>query len=127
MEWPNELGDIYKTDRNDYFIKTSHKDIPKTLQILKDNDITHISSITGIDTKKDIEIIYHFSDGKNTINIKTQIDRDTPETKTITKEFPGALLFEKELAEMLGVKIKGIKNEHLILSDKSPLYPLRRD
>ncbi|MBW6461682.1 MAG: NADH-quinone oxidoreductase subunit C [DPANN group archaeon] len=127
MEWLKTLGNIYKTDKNDYFINTNHKNIPHALQILKDNNITHISSITGIDTRKDIEIIYHFSEGKNTINLKIHINRDTPETTTITKEFPGALLFEKELAEMLGIKIKGIKNEHLILSDKSPVYPLRRD
>ncbi|NOQ55888.1 MAG: hypothetical protein GQ477_03735 [Nanohaloarchaea archaeon] len=127
MEWLKQLGDVYKTDRNDYFINTDHKNIKKALKILKDNNITHISSITGIDTKKEIEIIYHFSKDKTTINIKTEINRDTPETETITKEFPGALLFEKELAEMLGVTIKGIKHEHLVLSDRSPIFPLRRD
>ena len=127
MEWLKDLGKIYKTENDNYFIKTSPKNIPNVLKTLKDNKITHISSITGLDTTKEIEIIYHFSKEKFTINIKIQLNRNTPETDTITKEFSGALLFEKELAEMLGVKIKGIKNEHLILSDDSPIYPLRRD
>ncbi|MCK4808906.1 MAG: NADH-quinone oxidoreductase subunit C, partial [Candidatus Aenigmarchaeota archaeon] len=40
---------------------------------------------------------------------------------------PGAMLYEMELAEMLGVQVEGSREEHLLLAKESPIYPLRRD
>lgn len=127
MEWLKQIGKIYRKDGDDIYIEIQKKDIPTAITILKNQKITHISSITGTDTTKEIEVIYHFTKDENTINIKTKINRDTPELKTITKEFPGAILYEKELAEMLGINIEGIKTGHFLLSKDSPLYPHRKD
>lgn len=127
MDWLKKLGKVYRTDGNDIYIKTDAKDIASAIKTLKDKKTSHITAITGIDMKKDMEIIYHFWLEKHMINIKTAISRETPKIMTITKEFPGALLFEMELAEMLGVQVEGISDEHLLLAEDSSVYPLRRD
>ncbi len=53
------------------------------------------------------------------------MDREKPKTRTITKIFPGALFFEKELQDMFGIDIKGIDKELFLLSEdyvgKSPM------
>ncbi len=127
MDWLKKLGKVYRTDKNDIYIKTDAKNIAAAIKTLKEKKIGHITAITGIDTKKEIEIIYHFWTGKQMINIKTAIDRNLPKIKTITKDFPGAMLYEMELAEMLGVQVEGSREEHLLLAKESPIYPLRRD
>ncbi|MEA3230028.1 MAG: NADH-quinone oxidoreductase subunit C [archaeon] len=127
MEWIKELGKIYRQDKDDYYISTDSKNIDSAISILKKNKIDNIITISATDTKKDIEVIYHFTHKKGTINIKICLDRNIPKTKTITGKYPGALLYEKEAAEMLGIKIEGIDNAPLLLSKHSPLYPLRRE
>ncbi|MCK4808553.1 MAG: NADH-quinone oxidoreductase subunit C, partial [Candidatus Aenigmarchaeota archaeon] len=94
MDWLKKLGKVYRTDKNDIYIKTDAKNIAAAIKTLKEKKIGHITAITGIDTKKEIEIIYHFWTGKQMINIKTAIDRNLPKIKTITKDFPGAMLYE---------------------------------
>ena len=126
-DWLKKLGKVYRTDGNDIYIKTDAKDIASAIKTLKDKKTSHITAITGIDMKKNMEIIYHFWLEKHMINIKTTISRETPKIMTITKEFPGALLFEMELAEMLGIQVEGIGEEHLLLAKDSAVYPLRRD
>ncbi|NOQ38581.1 hypothetical protein GQ472_06875 [archaeon] len=127
MDWLKKIGKIYKKEGNDIYIKIDVNNLQSTIKTIKDNNIGHITAITGIDTKKEIEIIYHFWTGKQMINIKTAIDRNLPKIKTITKDFPGAMLYEMELAEMLGVQVEGAIKEHLLLAKESPIYPLRRD
>ncbi len=127
MDWLKKIGKIYKKEGNDIYIKIDADNLQSAIKTIKGNKIGHITAITGIDTKKEIEIIYHFWTGKQMINIKTAIDRNLPKIKTITKDFPGAMLYEMELAEMLGVQVEGAIKEHLLLAKESPIYPLRRD
>ncbi len=127
MDWLKKIGKIYKKDENSIFIKTDANRLQSAIKTLKDNKVDHITAITGIDTRKEIEVIYHFWTGKQMINIKTAIDRNLPKIKTITENFPGAMLYEMELAEMLGIQVEGTKKEHLLLAKGSPVYPLRRD
>lgn len=127
MDWLKKIGKIYKKEGNDIYIKIDVNNLQSTIKTIKDNKISHITAITGTDTKKEIEVIYHFWTGKQMINIKTTINRNLPKIKTITKDFPGAMLYEMELAEMLGVQVEGARKEHLLLAKESPIYPLRRD
>jgi len=66
-----------------------------------------ITAITGTDTGKSIEVIYHLLAGKRAVNLRVNITRETPQIRTITGTFPGAELYERELSEMLGIKILG--------------------
>ncbi len=100
------------------------KDIMKRL---KEAGIYRLSAIVGVDLGDDIEIIYHLVYGNQKINLRTRVPKARPEIQTITGIYPGADLFERELMEMLGVKVKNHPNpKRLFLATDSPENPLRK-
>jgi len=112
--------------RNQLFIKIDKENLFPLLKKLRKLK-ARICSITGVDNKKEIEIIYHFSVQCYMVSLKTSLDKKNLKIPTITKIFPGALLFEKELHDMLGVKVKDIGEEMFLLSeDWKGKPPLRK-
>jgi formate hydrogenlyase subunit 5 len=104
-----------------------HRDAVSLL--LKNVEATELSTITGVDLGKEIELNYHMAcDGA--VTLKNRVPREKPVTKTITDILPGANLYEREVFDLLGVVFKGHPNlERLLLPDVWPQgnYPLRRD
>lgn len=102
----------------------------EALRALKARDIMHLSTITGVDRGKTIEVIYHFDCGGVVLNLRLSLPKTAPNLRTITDLFPGALLYERELAEMLGVKIEGHPDpRRLFLPEDWPAddHPLRKE
>ncbi len=92
----------------------------------------HISTITGIDCKEYLELIYHIwsMSMKVEFSIRVKVDRNNPVVKTITDLIPGATLYEREVYDLLGVKFEGHPElKRLILPEDWPegIYPLRKD
>ncbi len=96
----------------------------------------HFSVASGYDLGKTIELIYHFAIGfggsleEFLFNLKVVLPKKDLVLESITDLIPGALISERELQEMLGVKIKGIPDSRrLFLPKEIPkgVYPLRRD
>jgi NADH-quinone oxidoreductase subunit C len=127
MKWLEKIGKVYKKQNGSVFLLVPKQELPEALAELHSKGVSRISSISGYDNGKEIEVIYHFDlDGK-IINLKMTIERKNPKIKTITDLFPGAELFERELAEMLGVEVVGHPNLRKLFLDKtSPKMPLRR-
>ncbi|MCK5474779.1 MAG: NADH-quinone oxidoreductase subunit C [Candidatus Aenigmarchaeota archaeon] len=122
-----KLGKITATKSNAIDIEVPFASLHKQIAKLRLSGFYRISTITGIDTGKEIEIIYHISNEIFTINIKTKISRNNPSIETIVDYFPGAALYEREVAEMLGIRIKGnLKPKNIFLDDASPKAPLRK-
>jgi len=62
------------------------------------------------------------------VNIRVSLPKNKLEIKTATGIYPGANLFEREVAEMLGVNVLGHPNlQGLFLNENSPKTPLRKD
>ena len=104
--------------------------LEEKIEFLKKRGYTRVNSISGVDYEKSIEIIYHISkSGREVLNLKTSVSKKKPEIATISKILPGAVLFERELSEMLGVKVLGNKFERLFLPEDWPKgnYPLRKE
>ena len=98
---------------------------------LKNLSFVMLCTITGLDETTTIGFIYHIAreDGIM-LNIKVSVDRDNPVIKTITEYFPGADIYERELMDLLGVKVQGLpEGKRYPLSDDWPAgeYPLRKD
>ncbi len=66
----------------------------------------HLSTITGIDTGERIELLYHFELPDKILTLRVPLDRDDPSIETITKTVPSAVLYEREVHEMLGVEVR---------------------
>ena len=96
----------------------------------------HFSVISGYDLGKSIELVYHFTAGYGTrhgefsVSMRVALPKRTPEVPTITAVIPGALISEREVQEMLGVKVMGIPDQRrLFLGKDFPkgVYPWRKD
>ncbi|MCD6591288.1 MAG: NADH-quinone oxidoreductase subunit C [Candidatus Aenigmarchaeota archaeon] len=114
-------------EHGNIWIKANRKNLKNILKELKSIGVHRISSITGVDVGKNIEVIYHLIHKHRTINIRVSVDKRKNEIETITDIYPGADLFERELMEMLGLVVKGHPNpKKLFLDEDSPQHPLRR-
>jgi len=88
-------------------------------------------TITGLDEPDRFGIIYHLAQESGAIlNIKTSIPRNNPTLKTITPDFSNADIYERELADLFGIKVEGLPpGNRYPLPDNWPenQYPLRKD
>lgn len=118
-----------KRDRR-IFISVPRNDLIKTINILASElNINHLSTITARDTGKDFEILYHFLLKGVVITIRTMCPKDDPTIESIVSIFPGAVLYERELNDILGIVPKGHPDlRRLVLPDDwVGGYPLRKD
>ena len=69
-------------------------------------DLRHLSAITGQDTGREIELLYHFWDGRG-LTLRTSLPREAAHIATLTKLIPGAAFYEREVSEMLSVTFDG--------------------
>lgn len=128
MHVENYLKKLGRRMENDnVWVQSNKKEFKKILKELKTLGVNRVSSITGVDVGKDIEVIYHLIYKNRTINIRVPVDKKNHTIDTITDIYPGANLFERELAEMLGIHVKNHPNlRRLFLAHDSPKNPLRR-
>jgi membrane-bound hydrogenase subunit beta len=103
----------------------------EVVQYLKDTlDLNHITTITAIDVGEDIEILYHFFCQGVTLTLKVSVPKADPVVDTITPILPGAILYEREIQDLLGVKVREHPDpRRLILPEdwEEGVYPLRKD
>ncbi|MEM5871569.1 MAG: NADH-quinone oxidoreductase subunit C [Candidatus Aenigmatarchaeota archaeon] len=117
-----------KRESNNFWLEINKDRLKPLLKHFKSLGVYRISSISGVDVGKNIEVIYHLIHKKNTINIRIKLNKNNPVLETITDIYPGANLFERELYEMLGVEIQNHPNlKKLFLDENSPKNPLRRN
>lgn len=123
----SKLGTQSKEGRNFKIFDITPDDFDRALVELLHNGVERISTISGVDNGKKIEVLYHFVYGIDSITLRIQLLRESPRVKTISGSFPGAALFERELSEMLGVDVEGNSGpKNLFLDEGSPKTPLRK-
>jgi Ni,Fe-hydrogenase III component G len=90
-----------------------------------------LSAITGLDKGDNFEVIYHLNqEGKILLNLSVSLDKENPEVKSVTPYCLSADIYERELMDLLGIKVSGLAAGHRYpLSDDWPKgeYPLRKD
>ena len=103
----------------------------EVIKYLKENfGMTHITTITAIDVGENIEVIYHLFSNGVSFNLRTSAPKDNPVIDTITDVLPGAILYEREIQDLLGIKVKDHPDpRRLVLPEDWPegVYPLRKD
>jgi NADH-quinone oxidoreductase subunit D len=96
----------------------------------------YLSAITGFDSGTaapsdgHIEVLYHFCKGPSVATFRVKLPREDPSVPSIGALVPSAVMYERELAETMGVKVAGVSGEkRQFLSDDWPenVYPLRKD
>jgi len=118
----------FREEKGEAWINLEVRNLHDVLAHLKQNGLSRLSAISGVDVGKDIELIYHVFSDSYYVNIRVSLPKKKLEIKTVTGIYPGANLFEREVAEMLGVNVLGHPNlQGLFLNENSPKNPLRKD
>lgn len=97
---------------------------------VKNLGVSMLSALTGLDEGENLSLIYHLALANGImLNFKTSVTKNEPVLKTVTSYFPSAEIYERELEDLLGVKVIGLKKgKRYPLPDNWPegQYPLRK-
>ena len=106
-------------------------DFRKSIKKLVDSEgFQHLSAITGIDVGPKIELIYHLTRENLVLSLKVKTSKKNPVLPSIVNLIPGAVLYEREVHELLGVTFEGnLDLSPLLLPDGWPsdVYPMRKE
>jgi Ni,Fe-hydrogenase III component G len=112
-------------------VKTDREHLNAVLAYLKNQlGFTHLGTISGVDLGDNFEVVYHLSDAGATVNVRILTPRSDPKIPSVCAVIPGAILYERELQDMLGLVVENIPDPRpLLLADDWPAgqYPLRKD
>lgn len=99
--------------------------------VVNDMAFRQLCTITGLDEGESLALIYHVAHTDGTVlSLKTRIPKANPVLQTILDIFPGGMIYERELVDLLGVRVEGLPDGHRYpLTDNWPIgqYPLRKD
>jgi len=97
--------------------------------ILASEGVQHLSTITARDTGTSFEVLYHFFTDGILLTMKTMVPREDPTVDSLMDLFPSAVLYEREIFDLLGITPRGHPDlRRLVLPDDWPGgYPLRKD
>jgi Ni,Fe-hydrogenase III component G len=114
------------------YLEANFNDFPEVFDyIIKQLKFPILCAITGLDEQDKISFIYHLAQEDGiVINLKTSVPRENPVIQTVTKYFSSAEIYEREMVDLLGIKVEGLsKGNRYPLPDNWPAgqYPLRKD
>ncbi|MGB9643100.1 MAG: NADH-quinone oxidoreductase subunit C [Candidatus Ratteibacteria bacterium] len=132
LELKDRIIEINVPAQRRIFLKVSAENLVETMKILRDLfGFYHLSTISGVDTISSFEILYHLANSNmGCLTVRVSIDRQNPEIPTICDVIPGAILYEREIQDLLGIVVKNIPDPRpLVLPDDwvKGNYPLRKD
>lgn len=116
--------------RNRVWAELEPAKLPEAMAWLKAEGLNHLSTVTGFDEGENLGAYYHITDTHVLVTLKVKTPRANPVLPSILKTFPGALSYEQELLDMLGIKIDGLPpGRRYPLDEDFPRdqYPLRKD
>lgn len=107
--------------------------IPEVARLLRDElGYEYLSNITAVDYLADgvIELVYHFFhlQGGPPLALKARLPRENPAAPSITPEWPGADLQEREAFDLYGVRFEGHPDlRRVYMWDEFEGFPMRKD
>lgn len=122
--------DVRNPRHNRIFFTVPRQHVKKAAKMLVEElHAHHLSTITARDTGSDLILLYHFFIDNVVVTMQTAVPRDDPTVDSIVDVFPGAILYEREFLDLLGIIPKKHPDpRRLVLPDDwSGGYPLRKD
>lgn len=123
-------SDITVQRKNRLWLEVKPESLLELLAFLKGMGYSHIATITGMDLGESLAAFYHLTDTHMIITIRAKTPRTAPGLPTTAGLFPGTDGYERELEDMFGIKIAGLKpGRRYPLPDDFPAgqHPLRKD
>jgi len=114
---------------NRIFIRLNREDLKEFIKFLVDKGFMHLSAITALNTGDSFEVLYHLSGSGILITLRATLPPKDFVIPTITDIIPGALLHEREVHDLFGIKFEGNPDlRPLILPEDWPAdnHPMRK-
>ena len=90
-----------------------------------------LCALTGLDEGEHLSFIYHLAQEKGLVlSLKISVPKNNPVIQSVTSYFPAAMIYEREVMDLLGVKEENIpEGPRYPLPDDWPTdqFPLRKD
>jgi Ni,Fe-hydrogenase III component G len=132
--WEDWVTETERPESNRLDVRLARlEDLVPIVVGLRVKRLGYLGAITGLDPQggeQDLEVLYHFMAGAAIITLRVQVPRENATLPTLSEIIPAAEPYERELSEMFGITIQGIRNpDRLYLPDDWPanVYPLRKD
>jgi Ni,Fe-hydrogenase III component G len=113
------------------FLRVDRKYAKSVVAYLVDKyDMFHLSTISAVDLRDKFEVVYHLAKPGLLVSVCAEVPRDDPTIDTITDVIPGAVLYEREIHDLMGIVPKGHPDlRRLLLYEDWPddVFPLRKD
>ncbi|AEX85062.1 NADH dehydrogenase [Marinitoga sp. 1135] len=126
-----EFHEIPKKNQISFDFKSDQ--IHAVLSYLKSKGWKQLTMLTCVDWIKEnkfqlVYLLFNWDEGI-TIQVRTKIDRDKPNFRTIIDIFPGAEYYERDVHEFFGVTFEGNENanKELFLELWDDIPPMRKD
>ncbi len=129
--YEGELAEAEARSEVDAWVGVAPQEIQKIIRHLRDTHApVHLSTITGVDLGESIGVIYHCVAKGVSLNVHTAVPKGDDRIESITPVLPAAILYEREVHDLLGVEFVGHPDmRRLILPEEWPEddHPLRQD
>ena len=122
------VDEVKIVDERRVFATTDRERYRNAMLALRQKGVYHLSTISGVDRGDAITVVYHMDCMPVLLSLKLNLPKSSPSVQTVTDIFPGAILYERDLMEMLGVEVEGHPDpRRLFLPGDWPsgVYPLR--
>ena len=116
---------------NRIYMEIPRERLLEAVQILKDEfDGYHITTITVLDSGDKFEVLYHIVASDRLTTLRVFLPKSDPSVDTLTGILPGAILYERELHDIMGINVRNHPDMRVLLlpdswGDKG--FPLRKD
>jgi Ni,Fe-hydrogenase III component G len=103
-------------------IRIKTEKLREAVTYLKEKEgLFHLATISGVDLGDEREIVYHLNKKDLILNLKVRVPASNPAVPSITSIINGAILYEREVNDLIGVYPEGHPNpKRLVLSDDWP-------
>lgn len=113
-----------------YWIDASQSELAATVAALRDQaGLWHLATISGEDMRDHFLLNYHLA-GEVVITLRVRVEKDKPEFPSLANVVAGALVYERELYDILGLTPVGHPDlRRQAVPDDWPdgVFPLRKD
>jgi Ni,Fe-hydrogenase III component G len=129
-KFPGAVTNALVQRKNRVWLDAAGEKLPEILAWMKAGGFNHLATVTGFDEGENLGAYYHMTDTKMIVTLKVKTPRANPVIPSVLAVFPGAVSYEKELEDMLGIKVQGLPpGRRYPLAEDFPVgqYPLRKD
>ncbi|MBS7648049.1 NADH-quinone oxidoreductase subunit C [Candidatus Bathyarchaeota archaeon] len=111
------------------FVDVGKENLRDVVTFLVNEGLMHLSAITALNVGNNTEILYHLGGGGILVTLRITIPSNENKISTITDIIPGALLHEREVHDLFGIKFEGHPDlRPLLLPEDWPkdVHPMHR-